>query len=101
MKYWLVLQWPASDFADFDALVALEDKIIAALGRDAVDGHDLGSGEANIFTLTDTPRETFEKLRSTVLRGPRMSNIKAAFREADGEDYTVVWPPGERRFTII
>ena len=43
---------------DFDQLVILEDKLIEELGSVAtVDGHDFGSGEFNIFVLTDEPTE--------------------------------------------
>jgi hypothetical protein len=58
VRYILVLQWPGDSEPDFDALLSLEDRIGAALGRYAsVDGHDFGSGEINIFIQTDRPVE--------------------------------------------
>jgi hypothetical protein len=39
----LVLQLPASYIKDYDALIELEERIIASLGDlDKVDGHDMG-----------------------------------------------------------
>ena len=46
MQYQLVLQFAAGPAADYDALVAIEHQLIAALGEDAVDGHDMGRGES-------------------------------------------------------
>ncbi len=59
MKYHLVLQWPASTIADYDALVAVETLLIERLTSGKIDGHDMGSSEANIFIQTDDPERTF------------------------------------------
>jgi len=46
----LVLQFSISERTDFDALLSLENVLQIVLGSDhAVDGHDLGSSEFNIF----------------------------------------------------
>ena len=47
--YQLVLQFAPKALPDYDALVALERQLTGQLGESAVDGHDMGSGEANIF----------------------------------------------------
>ena len=53
---------------DFDRLVALEDRLIEELGEVAtVDGHDFGSGEFNIFVLTDDPSTVFGKAHGVVI----------------------------------
>jgi hypothetical protein len=64
MKYRLVLQWPAVSEADYDRLVCLEELIEGGLGDiGIVDGHDIGSGEMNIFVHTDNPKAAFETIR--------------------------------------
>ena len=59
----LVLQFSPwrSDTRDFDKLISLEEQLIDALaGKAHVDGHDVGTNEANLFIHTPlTPRERF------------------------------------------
>ena len=53
----LVLQFKADgDLGSFEKLVSFEETLSLLLGQIAeVDGHDFGSGEMNIFILTDHP----------------------------------------------
>lgn len=53
----LVLQFAkAEDLNNYDKLLRFEEALISLLGRSAdVDGHDFGSGEMNIFILTEDP----------------------------------------------
>ncbi len=61
MQYQLVLQFPLAEDFDFDALIELETKLTFELGSvHDVDGHDIGSGEVNIFILTNNPDEAFK-----------------------------------------
>jgi hypothetical protein len=93
MRYQLVLQFPGVSAAHFEALVTLEDDLVAALGDAAdVDGHDIGSEEANIFVLTDNPQDTFAKALPLLMSRAGFASMRAAFREVAGEDYTVLWP---------
>jgi len=96
-----VLQFRTSDTADFDTLVAFEERLIAHLGSSAkVDGHDFGSGELNLFLLTDAPLETAqaaEELRRTIV--PSYEPV-VAYRELTGETYFVLSPPGYTDFGI-
>ena len=67
MKYQLVLQFTADSMEDFDRLVALEDKLIEEMDDVAtVDGHDFGSGEFNIFILTDDPVTVLVRLTESL-----------------------------------
>ena len=60
MKYQLVLQFQAEGPQDFEDLEVLEKLIAKTLPADSdLDGHDFGSGEFNIFVLTDRPQESF------------------------------------------
>ena len=52
MEHQLVLQFRGDSLADCDAMVALEHELREELGNSAdVDGHDVGSGETNIFIV--------------------------------------------------
>jgi len=98
MKYQLVLQYPANSTADYDEMIALEDELMVMLGTStAVDGHDCGSGEMNIFIHTDQPSEVFETIRPVVNKRNLLKYLIAAYREITGEDYTVVWPIGSTK----
>jgi hypothetical protein len=94
-KFVLIFQWATGEFFGFDELVEKEEAISAALGSDDIlDGHDMGSGEANVFVLTNEPEALFKKLSGSVLKDD-LNDIKAAYRKLSDEQFTVLWPPGE------
>jgi hypothetical protein len=96
MKYQLIIQWRA-DADDFDRLVAIEERVTAKLGNSAeVDGHDFGSGEFNVFVLTEDPTGTFQLIQEVI---PQYQT-KVAYRELHGEDFTILWPPNSEEFTV-
>lgn len=94
MKYLLVLQWPVTSEADFEALIAMEDLLEAELPKahGIVDGHDIGAGEMNIFVHTDRPIEAFRYAMSSLTAHPGWAGVRAAYRPIDGDRYVVVWP---------
>ena len=101
MKYQLVLQWPAASQEDHDAVVAITDDLERALsGAADVDGWDFGSGEMNIFVYTDEPQEILDQAKATLEAHGRWSGVRAAYRDVDGDDFTVVWPKGLRAFDV-
>jgi hypothetical protein len=101
VQYILVLQWPGDSEADFDALISMEEQVDAALGRSAsVDGHDFGSGEMNIFIETDRPAEAFADAANALREGPRWGDLRAAYREARGGPYEILWPQSLRKFSV-
>lgn len=102
MKYQLVIQFAASSVEDFDAMVELEDEIENILGSDHVlDGHDIGSGEMNIFIHTNDPSQALSLIKTTE-RLNNFENFVAAFREFKNETYEVLWPKNyEREFCIV
>jgi hypothetical protein len=101
MRYQLVLQFEANTMADFDQLVTLEDKLIEELGSVAtIDGHDFGSGEFNIFVLTDDPPTTFSAAHRVVTSRGVQHVMRAAYRELAADDYVVLWPPSLTEFTV-
>ena len=94
MNYQLVIQFPITDASadDFDRLIMIETELgIVLRDQHNVDGHDLGTGEMNIFIHTDNPREAFHLARD-VLSKADLETIVVAFREMTGEDYSVIWP---------
>jgi hypothetical protein len=100
-RYQLVLQFAATGLADFENLVRLEESLSRHTRTLAeVDGHDFGSGEFNIFILTDCPEKIFEI--SEELRRSELPNHAptAAYRELIGDSYTVLSPPGQTEFRV-
>ena len=102
MRYQLVLQFRGDTLADYDTMVALEDRLIKDLAHSAkVDGHDCGSGETNIFIFTSDPAATFDRARPVLTRRQCLQTVTAAFRQVSGEDYTVIWPEGSQKDFVI
>jgi len=92
MKYHLVLQLPATSEEAFERLVSIEGELSGLFGKTHdVDGHDYGSGEMNIFIHTNDPVTAFEYSKQ-VLASDELGSVKAAYRELDGNEYTVIWP---------
>ena len=91
----LVLQFKPWDAKQFEQLVSLEDQLRVALGPlAAVDGHDLGSGEANIFIYCPEPDDVLARCLPVVKDAGLLQRLSAAHRPVKGERYTRVWPIG-------
>ncbi len=101
-KYILVLQWPATSDADFDALISMEDLLQSDLldAYGVVDGHDFGAGEMNIFIETDRPLEAFQHARTTLGTDWRWASVRAAYRPVGEERYVVLWPKALEVFSV-
>ena len=93
--YQLVLQlspW-GSTGADLDTLVDLENQLAnALLGKSEVDGHDMGSNEANVFIFTEDVQLALSQCIPVIDRAGLLEFPGAGYREVDGEEYTRVWP---------
>jgi hypothetical protein len=102
MRYQLVLQFRSDSLADYDQMIAVEDRLIETLGDSAdVDGHDAGSGETNIFIFTSDPVATFRQAQPVLQSMDRFEGVAAAFRDVEGEQFTVIWPEGStQEFTV-
>lgn len=97
----LVLQLPASSIRDYDALIELEDNIIAGLSNlGKVDGHDMGVGEMNIFIRTDHPKVAFDRIKVLLGTQDFMPDLKAAYRDVGRDNFTVLYPTGLEHFSI-
>ena len=101
MKFQLILQFPAKEMKQFDELVALEEGLIQALSSESeVDGHDFGSGEFNIFVLTNHLRETFNVARKLIQQTSFQQQLRAAYRERGKDDFVILWPEHLEQFRV-
>lgn len=101
MRYQLILQWPVSGIDEYDNMISVEDALIDALGDLAlVDGHDAGSGEVNIFILTDNPKLAFQMAAKVLGSKGILNDAKAAFRECNGSTYEILWPLDANSFSL-
>lgn len=92
MKYQLVLQFSGEQIEDFDKMLKLEFDLGLSLGSEhIVDGHDFSSGGMNIFIHTDTPEEAYTKAKGVLNKVAPIDYI-AAFREFEGDKYSVLYP---------
>jgi hypothetical protein len=79
----------------------LEDQLESRLGHhSSVDGHDFGSGEMNIFVETQDPAGAFADVVAAFGGSPRWADLRAAYREATGEDYEILWPQTLTEFSV-
>jgi hypothetical protein len=102
-KFQLVLQLPGTTQEDFDVLVGLEESIADALDGmpHEVDGHDFGSGTCNIFIDTNDPIGAFDLTKKHVDL-TAFSQLKAAYRSFEEDDYTLIWPEdSNEEFNLI
>lgn len=101
MKYQLVFQWPASSVGDYDWMIEIEDLLIEHITDESeVDGHDAGSGEVNIFIRTNFPERAFSDLQEVLASRGLLIHARAAYREVEKDEYTILWPKGLKEFAI-
>ena len=101
MNYQIVLQFLGDSEQDFNKLIDFEDELEEKLEDIAdVDGHDFGSGEMNIFILSNEPTHTFSLIKDLLEKNELFSNLKAAYRDVSEERYTILWPKNLIEFTI-
>lgn len=83
-------------------MIELEETIMRSLGNlGKVDGHDAGSGEMNIFILTDHPKLAFQGIRQLLGTRDFMPGLKVAFREIGKDEFTILHPSGLSYFAIV
>ena len=91
----LVLQlspW-GSGITDLDALITLEDQLTDALrGTGAVDGHDIGSNEANVFVITDHVERAISACIPVIDRSGLLGHLSAGYRVIGADRYFRAWP---------
>ena len=102
MNYQLVLQFPfTNSLNEYDSMIGIEDLLIEKLTDEHdVDGHDAGSGETNIFIYTNNPQSAFEEITHILSGHTSWPEMRAAYRQADGDEYTVLKPKGLAGFSV-
>ena len=102
MKYQLVVQCPETMYDDLDWIENFENRLDELLIEAEVDGHDIGSGEVNIFIHTNKLNNSFEIAKHILEEdGENLESIKIAYREIGKEDYTPLWPQDLKEFNVI
>jgi hypothetical protein len=82
-------------------MIELEETIMRSLGNlGKVDGHDAGSGEMNIFILSDHPKLAFERVNRVLGTEDFMPDLKVAYREIGKDEFTILHPAGLSYFAI-
>jgi len=82
-------------------MISIENSLIEGLSNNSeVDGHDMGSGQANIFIRTDNPASAFESIRKILEDCDAWPNVRVAYREVERSEYTILWPKYLREFKI-
>lgn len=82
-------------------MVELEETIMVGLGSlGNVDGHDAGSGEMNIFILTNHPKPAFERIMELLGTRAFTLDLKVAFRVLGKEKFTILFPADLTQFAI-
>ena len=99
MKYVLVAQFPELAMS-YDKVIDLEEVLINELeGIAEIDGHDIGSGEINYFIFTNDVTEVCEKIL-LLLTDELKGEVKVAYRDAEGNDYSVIYPRDHASFQV-
>lgn len=102
MKYQLVIQFPEEIYGDLDWIADLEDKIDNLLVDAQLDGHDIGCGEVNIFIETNDPINSFEIVKNNLNeQKSALKNVKAGYRNFNGDTYIAIWPDHLVEFNVI
>jgi hypothetical protein len=103
MEYLLVLQLPSSSsLGEYDLLISLEEAIRESIGDYAiVDGHDIGSGEMNIFLFTENPKLAFEQIKRMPSVAVHILEMNVGYREINEDEYKPLYPEGLQKFEVV
>jgi len=66
-----------------------------------VDGHDLGSGEMNVFIHTDVPKVAFEKAKAVLGTAADEKVMRAGYRDFSEDIDLPMYPPGLGHFSVV
>ncbi len=101
MRYQLVLQWNASSINDYDDMIWVEEAIKNGIRHVAsVEGHDVGTGQVNLFLNTNEPYRAFDEIKRILGSRDFMIGLRAAFREQSESDYRIIYPIGLASFSV-
>jgi hypothetical protein len=96
--HWIVVQYQlkswgsAKDLDKAEKVEALLNECLGWTGNGHCDGHDIGSGEMNVFAVVVDPKLGAKTIVAELKKRPRLlAGVVVAIRE--GEEYRVVHPP--------
>ncbi|MCC5792420.1 MAG: hypothetical protein JJT82_07430 [Legionellaceae bacterium] len=93
IKYQLVIQFPEELFEEIDEIADLEDRLDESLFDAEVDGHDIGSGEINLFIHTHHAVTTYEIVKNILeAESINLKYVNIAYREIGSKPYIALWP---------
>jgi hypothetical protein len=103
MNYQLIIQLQEKLYGNLDWIAEIEDNLDESLVDAEVDGHDIGSGQVNIFIHTNNPVATFEVAKNILLNEDNsvLEHIKVAYRELSTDCYICLWPKDLAEFKIL
>ena len=93
-EYQLVLEFHGDSPAEFEKVVAIQERLEGTLKNGEVDGNDVGKGIVNIFIVTKEPRRCFEEVMQHI-GGDQPQPAAAGYRSLDEEEYKRLWPQGD------
>lgn len=99
MQYQLVAQFPEK-LINLNFLVEIENDLEGLLVSDEVDGHDVGSGDANIFIITNKPEDTFQNLKPYLIDKKLINFVKIAYRRTDEGKLIILYPDSLKEFRL-
>ena len=100
-KYQLVAQWGSDSMDSYDEMIRTEDALLDRLTtRHSVDGHDVGSGEVNIFVNTNDVQAAYAEVKAVLQAEGRWDGVRIAYRPHRGEEYSILWPESLREFQV-
>lgn len=102
MKYQLVIQFPEDLYGYLDWIADFEDRLDESITDAEVDGHDIGSGQINIFIHSNDPVDTFQIIKNILEKEYFiLENIKVAYREIGKDQYIPLWPKNLIDFDVL
>lgn len=102
MKYQLVIQLPEALYGDLDWIAELEEQVNKSIVDAEVDGHDMGSGEVNVFIHANNPVITFQIAKNILQEsGVEPQYIKAVDHAVGEDNYILLWPENLANFNVL
>lgn len=97
----LVLQFRGESLSKSLQLDALEEQIRAVLrGAESFDGIDSRPASVNIFLYTESPADTFQRVRPIFEKAERELGFTAAYRSVADNRFQVLWPENAPDFEL-
>lgn len=92
-RFQVVVQFPGTFFPSIVEIDEFGEKLADSMPRTHFyDGFDAGSGTVNYFILSNAPKAVLANFRKYLGTNKVEKKVRIAYRETDGEDFTILWP---------